>query len=82
MTVPAAIKRAGKNRNGTSVGQYILSGSCSNSESESNIESLWTECEQYENILQSELSKELEKKQKADVNRSEVKKYDQATAQI
>ena len=40
MTVPAAIKRAGKNRNGTSVRQYIPSGSCSNSEPESNIEAL------------------------------------------
>ena len=27
--------------------QYIPSGSCSNSEPESNIESLWTGCEQY-----------------------------------
>ena len=38
-------KRAGKNRNGTSVRQYIPSGSCSNSEPESNIESLWIGCE-------------------------------------
>ena len=44
-------KRAGKIEMVSSVGQYILSGSCSNSESESNIESLWTECEQYKNIL-------------------------------
>ena len=29
------------------IGKYIPSGSCSNSESESNIESLWTGCEQY-----------------------------------
>ena len=45
MTVPAAIKELEKSRNGTSVRQYIPSGSCSNSEPESNIESLWTGCE-------------------------------------